>query len=172
MIATLPSGRDRPRLSELARNGLTHVELTWIEQRTESWIRFGRVAGEQIVDRHRRIVSFAPSEIFAFVRWASNTYGMVLSRIDIVRPVVAGSACSTLPFVRPGGELLLSIHGWPKVVRVLQAIDMVEAAGADPCDAAPDHWVHVHNRLSAGMTPRPYTAGRHRAWLQRRELQP
>lgn len=92
-------------------------------------------------------------------------------RLDIVQPVATGEAYSTLPFVRPGGELLLSIHGWPKVERVLQAIDAVEAAGVDPSDAAPDHWCHVHNRLTAGIEPRVYSVDRHRAWLQRRELQ-
>jgi hypothetical protein len=35
---------------------------------------------------------------------------------------------------------------------------------------APEHWRHVHNRLAAGETPRPYTRERHRAWLLRREL--
>ena len=163
------SGRLAP--AALAGDGLSHVELTWIEKRTEHWIRFGRIAHDRIVDRRRRVVSFRPGEIFAFVRWASNLFGTILSRIDIVQPVATGQAYSTLPFVRPGGELLLSIHGWPKVQRVLQAIDAVEAAGVDPCDAAPDHWCHVHNRLTAGIEPRVYSIERHRAWLQRRDLQ-
>jgi hypothetical protein len=50
----------------------------------------------------------------------------------------------------------------------LQAIDQVEALGVDPADAAPDHWRHIHNRLSAGEEPRPYTSARHKAWLLRR----
>ena len=53
---------------------LTHVELLWLEKRIENWIRFGRVAAEQILDRRRRVVSFAPGSIFAFVRWASNEF--------------------------------------------------------------------------------------------------
>jgi hypothetical protein len=158
-------------MAHLPDESLTHVDLTWIEQRAERWIRFGRVAQERIVDRRRRIVSFRSGQIFAFVRWASNLFGTILSRIDIVQSVGLGEAYSTLPFVRPGGELLLSIHGWPKVERVLQAIDAVEATGVDPCDAAPDHWCHVHNRLIAGIEPRVYSVERHRAWLQRRALQ-
>lgn len=172
MIAAVPPDHDNPAVPKVAGDGLTHVDLIWIEQTTEYWIRFGRMAQDRIVDRRRRIVSFAPGSIFAFVRWASNAFGTVLSRIDIVRAVAAGSPFSTLPFVRPGGDILLSIRGWPKVERVLEAIDAVESSGADPCDAAPDHWAHVHNRLTAGMTPRLYTASRHRAWLQRKELQP
>src|SRR3546814_3749348 len=53
---------------------LTHVELTWHEKKIEHWIRFGHPAHEQILDRRRRIVSFAPDAIFAFVRWASNDF--------------------------------------------------------------------------------------------------
>lgn len=106
---------------------LTLVELTWREKRIEHRIRFGRIADEQRLDRHRRIVSFAPDSVFAFVRWAANDYGTIISRIDIVRAVRADEPYQTLPFVRPGGEILLRISGWPKVERVLTAIDAIES---------------------------------------------
>jgi len=35
--------------------------------------------------------------IFAFVRWTSNDYGTVLSRIDILRAVEPGERYSTVP---------------------------------------------------------------------------
>jgi hypothetical protein len=151
---------------------LTHVELTWVEKRIESWIRFGRIAEERVIDQQRRVVSFTPGSIFAFVRWTANDYGTVVSRIDILRAVRPGERYSTVPFVRPGGESLLRLAGWPKVEKVLQAIDIVEALAIDPAAAAPEHWRHVHNRLSVGERPRPYTAARHRAWLHRRKAAP
>ncbi len=151
---------------------LTDVELTWLERRIEHRIRFGSIAAEKVLDRRRRIVSFAPGSVFAFVRWASNDFGTIISRIDIVRAVAPGEAFSTLPFVRPGGEILLRITGWPKVECVLQLIDAVEALGIDAADAAPDYWRHVHNRLSVGETPRAYTRTRHQAWLHRRRIAP
>jgi uncharacterized protein DUF2840 len=151
---------------------LTHVELVWLEKRIENWIRFGHPAEEQILDRRRRIVSFAPGSIFAFVRWASNDFGTVISRIDIVRAVAPGQRCATVPYVRPGGDILLRLSGWPKVERVLQRIDIVEALGIDPADAAPDYWNHVHSRLSVDEAPRPYTRSRHQAWLHRRRIAP
>ena len=154
----------------LADPGMAQVLLTWIEQRIEHWIRFGREAGGHIIDRRRRVVCFRPGTIFAFVRWSANDYGTIFSRIDIVRVVAPGQAYSTLPFVRPGGDILLRIAGWPKVAQVLEAIDAVEALDLDPGDAAPDHWRHVHNRIAAGQRPRTYTRERHRAWLKRREL--
>ena len=158
-------------LREGESDGMTHVELTWIEKRIEHWIRFGRVARDEIIDRRRRVVSFRPGAVFAFVRWAANDYGTIISRIDVVRAVAADEPFTTLPFVRPGGDILLTIEGWPKVSQVLAAIDATDAAGIDPCDAAPDHWRHVHNRIAAGHRPRPYTLERHRAWLKRREIE-
>jgi hypothetical protein len=153
-----------------ASDTLTHVELIWLEKRIEQWIRFGRDVAEQILDRRRRILSFAPGSTFAYVRWAANDFGTVVSRIDILRAVMPGEAFSTVPYVQPGGEIFLRQSGWPKVERVLQAIDAVEQIGIEAADACPDHWRHVHNRLAAGETPRPYSADRHRAWLQRRRI--
>ncbi len=149
---------------------LTHVELIWIEKRIEQWIRFGHDVAEKILDRRRRILSFAPGSVFAFVRWAANDFGTIHSRIDILRAVRPGEAFSTVAYVRPGGEILLRLSGWPKVERVLQAIDAVEQIEIDPADACPDHWRHVRNRLTSGETPRAYTLDRHRAWLLRRRI--
>ena len=149
---------------------LTFVELIWCTQRIENRIRFGRSAGEQILDRHRRVFSFTPGSIFCFVRWAANDYGTSLSRADIVRAVTPSERYQSLPFVRPGGEILLRVDGWPKVERALQIIDAVEALGIEPADAAPEYWRHVHNRLSVNETARAYTSSRHRAWLRRREV--
>jgi len=151
---------------------MTQVELIWIEKQIENWLRFGHRSGEKILDRHRSVVSFAPNSIFAFVRWTSNDYGTVQSRIDIVRAIVPGERYQTLPFVRPGGDILLRIDGWPKVERVLLVIDAVEALGINAADVAPDYWRHVHNRLTVGYQPRAYTRERHAAWLKRRGITP
>lgn len=149
---------------------LTHVTLTWRGGKYEDWLRFGKPVGERIIDRRRRIESYAAGQVFALVRWASGDFGTVRSALDIVRAVDTGEAFTTLPNVDPGGEILLSARGWPKVRRVLTLIDAVEQAGFDPCEVAPEHWRHMHNRLAARMLPRPYDAVRHAAWLRRRRL--
>jgi hypothetical protein len=171
MSRPLPEERVSSGTVPSPRNALTEVELIWIEGRLEHWTRFGRVAAERIVSRKTRIVSFRPGAVFALVRWTSNDYGTIHSRIDIMRAVMPDEGYTTAPFVRPGGELYLSIQSWPKVRAVLAAIDAVEAADIDPCDAAPDHWRHVHNRLVAGQAPRLYTAERHAAWLKRKAIE-
>ncbi|WP_234050597.1 MULTISPECIES: DUF2840 domain-containing protein [unclassified Xanthobacter] len=153
-------------------DAFTQVELTHIEKRLENWIRFGRKVREQVLDRSRRVFFYRPRSVFAFVRWASNDFGTITSRIDIVRAVVPGEPFQTLPFVRPGGEILLRIEGWPKVERILQHIDAVEAIGIDATDVSPDHWRHVHNRLTVGHQPRAYTVDQHQAFLLRRRAEP
>src|ERR1700744_376332 len=117
---------------EVGEDDLTIVEILWLEKRIENRIRFGRSVSEKLVDRNRRVLSFAPGSIFAFVRWTSNDFGTVLSRIDILRAAIPGQSYSTVPWIRPGGESLLRLSGWPKVERVLQLIDAVEALDIDP----------------------------------------
>jgi hypothetical protein len=145
---------------------------TYVEKRLQRWIRFGSAASEQIIDRQRGIVAFAPGDVFAFVRWASNDFGTVVSRIDILRAVRPGEPCSMIGFVRPGGESLLRIYGWPKVERVLQAIDAIEAFRHRSGRRAPDHWRYIHNRLTAGALTHAYTRERHAAWLKRQRIAP
>jgi len=154
----------------LTQVDLTHVELTWIDKKIEHWLRFGRRVEQTILDRRRSVSSFMPGSIFGFVRWGANDYGTVVSRMDIVRAVEPGARFQTLPFVRPGGEILLRVDGWSKVERVLQAVDALEALGIDPADAAPEHWRSLHNRLAAGHEPSAYTRERHEAWLKRRSV--
>ena len=86
-----------------------------------------------------------------------------------MRAVAPAKRCSTVPYVTPGGEILLRLAGWPKVERVLQMTHAIEALGIDPADVAPDHWHHVHSRLSVNENPRPYTTARHQAWLHRQK---
>lgn len=164
--------RDRvgPGTAVAARTLHTDIELIWIEKRLEHWIRFGNAVEETILSRRTRIVHFRPGSLFAFVRWSASDYGTIRSRIDILRTVTPGEACSTLPFVRPGAEIWLSIEGCPKVRWVLETIDAIEAAGIDPCSVAPEHWSHVANRIAVGEPPRAYTAERHAAWRKRQAL--
>ena len=153
-------------------SGGATVELVWIEKQIEHWIRFGRIVRTTILSRSRSTVAFDPDALFAFVRWQANDFGTTESRIDILRAPRADEPYATVPHVTPGGESLLRQSGWPKVERVLQFADAIEALGIDPADAAPDYWCHVHNRLSAGLEPRGYTAAQHRAWLLRQTCPP
>ena len=149
---------------------LTDVMLVWRGGDSEDWLRFGKPVAGRIVDRRQRVESYAAGQVFALVRWASNTFGTVRSTLDIVRTLDRTEACTPVAQVDPGGELLLAVRGWPRVAHVFRLIDAIEASGIDPCEVAPDHWRHIHNRIWARETPRGYGAARHRAWLQRKAL--
>ena len=99
---------------------LTHVEIVWVKDRIENRIRFGPIAEQHVLDRSRQLVSFEPGSVLAFVRWTSNDFGIIFSRIDILRAVAEGERYPTVPGVRPGGEILLRLAGWRKVVRMLE----------------------------------------------------
>jgi hypothetical protein len=90
-----------------------------------------------------------------------------------VRAIGRGEPCQTLPFVRPGGDILLKIEGWPKVEAACcrRSTPWKHSASIRPT-CLPDHWRHVHNRLTAGHEPRAYTPERHAAWLGRRRIAP
>lgn len=151
---------------------LTHVTLFWRKGEREDWLKFGKPVAGRIIDRSQRIESYAAGQLFGLVRWASNDYGTVRSALDIVRAVAAGEPVTPVPQVDPGGDVLLSVHGWPKVSQVFRLIDAIEGSGIDPCEVAPEHWRHIHNRLAARERPRGYSAERHHAWLQRKALLP
>ena len=153
----------------IAQEPLTSVWLVFYRDRVEHWLRFGRDAGERILDRRRRLVFFAPGAVFAFIRWQANGFRTV-SRVDILRACAAGESRATVPGVHPGGEILLRLAGWAQVHRVLALIDAVEQAGVEAADVAPTYWQHVHNRLLCGEQPRPYDPDQHRAWLLRRSV--
>lgn len=151
---------------------LTHVEVQWHEGAREDWLKFGKPVASRIVDRHIRIESYAPGQVFALVHWAANDHGTIRSSLDIVRAVARRKPYTTLAQVEPGGDILLAVSGWPKVAQVFRLIDVIEAAGIDPCDVAPDHWRHIHNRLAIAAKPHAYTPERHLAWLARRRVLP
>jgi Protein of unknown function (DUF2840) len=112
--------------------------------------------GDRSQHRNRRVnprtksAEETPGSIFACVRWATNGYGTAVSRIDILRAVMGGQPHSTVPYVRPGAQILLRISGWPKVERVLQAIDAIEALEINPVDGLPG---------SLAAPPQPHRGG-------------
>jgi type IV secretory pathway protease TraF len=88
----------------------------------------------------------------------------------ILRAVTEGQRYATVSGFRPGGEILLRLAGWRKIVRVLEAIDIVEALGIHPADAAPEHSARpqpyvrqrktsaIHAHQASGLAP----AAKHR----------
>jgi Protein of unknown function (DUF2840) len=162
------TSRQHPHDSTVdAARELTHVDVLWISQRVENRVRFGRIEQQHVIDRHWRVVSFAPDSIFAFLRWAST---IPHTRKSTSCAPLRQARATSPPRTCTPAATLLHISGGPRVEKVLHAIEVVEALGIDPADVAPDYWRHVHNRLSAGDRPQSYTRTRHHAWLRSKRV--
>lgn len=148
----------------------TRVDLIWLKDRLQRWVRFGRLAEEIVHDRRRRTVGFTPGSVFAVVHWEAGDYGTTLSRLWVLRAVRPDAPCDRLPFVSPGAEILLDLKTWVKVRAALDVIDAIEIQRFRPEDICPDHWRHVGGRIAVAEPPSPYTRTRHRAWLARKRL--
>ncbi len=150
---------------------LTEVEVLWLEKRIEN--------RDSVRSYRQRNASSIVTGVSCHLRPAASlpssdgpptTLGRSFRGSTSCAQSLRDSAARPSLYVTPGGEILLRLSGWPKVERVLQMIDAVEALGIDPADVAPDHWHHVHNRLSVNENPRLYTKARHQAWLHRQKV--
>ena len=99
---------------------LTHVELLWLEKRIENWIRFGR-HGRGTDSRSPAADPFVYARQHLCVR-ALGRQRLRHRHLPHRHPaaVAPGQRCATVPYVRPGGDILLRLSGWAKVERVLQ----------------------------------------------------
>ena len=151
---------------------LTRVAIHFVPKRINHWLRFGDPVRHRYLDRQRAVAWFDPDQIFGYVRWEANEYGTVLWRVYVLRAGRPDDVMGRVPGVFPGADMLLRLDGQAKVKRGLAHIERLEKAGFDPAQIAPDHWRHLHNRLSFGEAPRLYTTDQHHAWLARRTVQP
>ena len=128
--------------------------------RAESYGDIARL--EQLLDEHANIAALDPGKLPA-VRQQIWTL-MRAARMD------HDLGLAERPEDDSFDDMLLHVDGWPKVERVLHFIDAIEARGIDPIEVSPDHWRHVHNRMTVGETPRAYGLRQHRAFLLREEI--
>lgn len=154
----------------VARDALTWVELVDDAGRTERWIRFGEIVETHRVSARNRFVGFAPGAVFAYVRWACGPRGAVGARLDILQAVARGGTRVAAPGVHPGAASLLRLTGWSRVRHALAVIEAVAQTGQCLETVPPDHWRHVHSRMTAGAWPEPYGPARHRALKLRQAL--
>ena len=151
---------------------LTRVDIHFVPDRINHWLRFGEPRDEHMLDRRRAVVFFEPGQVFGYVRWLANDYGTILWRLYVLRAGGWGDVLIRVPGVRPGAEVLLGLAQPPKIKLALELIDGLEANGFAPAEIAPDYWGHVHNRLSVRKEVRPYGSVQHDAWLARRAVRP
>ena len=146
------------------------VDLTWVAGRIEHRILFGHSLAERVTEPHRKTVLFPANSVFAVIRWAASDLGLTVARLEVLRGAKSAGGGTRVPFVRPAVNVLLRASGWSDVQRAIKLIDAIKAGGIDPTEVAPDYWLHVGNRLAAGLQPREYTRARHLVWQLRRRI--
>lgn len=137
-------------------DNLTHVELTFRTKMIEHWLRFGDPIERTIIDKRRCVASFKPGQIFAFVRWASNDYGTIISRLDIVRTIDRGEpAGENAPdyLITLGKQGEGPFVGAARRRRTEKGVDFISVRIDDPCFGRPifaglfpsEHSTNLHN---------------------------
>ena len=142
---------------------LTRATVLFLDCKVNDRVRFGRLAGERIIDRRCRIALFAPGDTFGYVQWRANRFGTELWRLWVLRAGAPGEPLETVPGIAPGAHILLSLAGQARVARALAMIDAIEASGVDPAEAPESYWRTASNRLAAGLPCRTYGAEEHAA---------
>lgn len=145
---------------------LTRVEILFLPEFVNHWLRFGETDQWKDIDRRRAYAYFKPGRVFGYVRWEANEYGTIDWRFIVALAVEPSTMICRLPGVTPGGEALLYVKGNAQVKRALRQIDEIEAAGIDPADVSPVYYRHMHNRILSRIDIRPYTAQQHAAHLK------
>ena len=139
---------------------LTRATVLFLDGKVNDRVRFGRLAGERIIDRRARVALFAPGSLFGYVQWRANRFGTELWRVFVLRAGAPGERLETVPGIAPGAHILLSLGGQARVQRALDLIDVIEAEGTDPADVPESYWRVVQNRLAAGLPCRTYASGK------------
>lgn len=162
--------RPWPQMALAPRPIHMKVSLAFVEHRVNVYLRFGRPVREIVLDRWRRVAVLAPGTVCCRIKWIGNDYGTALWQLMVLQAPMPFDDMQRVAGVSPGARILLRADGEPQVKAVLEAIDAIEAAAIEPCDAAVAYWRTVGNRLAARQPLPGYTAERHAAHLARGAL--
>ena len=146
------------------------VSLAFVEHRVNVWLRFGQPVCETVLDRWRRVATFAPNAVCCRVKWIGNDYGTALWQLVVLQAPMPFDGAQRIAGVVPGARILLRADGEEQVKAVLEKIDAIEALGIEPAAAAATYWQTVGNRLAARQPLPHYTSERHAAHVARGAL--
>ncbi len=165
--------RSGPSPSALASDHLTHVELTWIEKKIEYWIRFGR-RRPRADSRSPPAYRLLPAGLHLRVRplgLQRFRHGHLAHRHRARRLATANPIRRCRSCARAVTSCSSSKAGRRSSTYSSSSTPSRHSASIRRT-VSPDHWRHVHNRLTAGHEPRAYTFEQHRAFLKRRRAEP
>lgn len=148
---------------------LTRVQLVFIPDCINVWLRFGAPVRIYNLDDQRRIADFAPDSLFCRVEWQANRYGTTRWVLAVMQAAEPGTSTARVTGVQPGAHILLRGSGQPRVMQLLGLIDQLEADGVPPASVSPDYWRLLQHHIAARQPLPIYTLSSHEA-AQRREI--
>jgi len=143
------------------------VSLAYVEHRVNLYLRFGQPVNERVLDRWRRVATFAPGAVCCRVKWLGNDFGTAMWQLMVLQAPTLSDDMQRIGGVLPGARILLRADGEERVKAVLVGIDAIELIGIDLCAVATTYWRTVGNRLAARLPLPTYSAERHAAHLAR-----
>ena len=158
------------------REKLIRVELFYLEDHVNYWLRFGQCSYEKNIDRRRAFVWFKPHQTFCYIRWWANEYGTQSWALAILRssPEHKNRAISlqNCPGIYPGAELLLKVKGKTYVKIISVIFDQIEERGIALEDVSRYYYRYLGQCLITGKVPHIYSLEQHRAFqkMQKGEL--
>jgi len=162
----------RPNINSLKAEQLTAVYIRYRKNRINHRLRFGTPSIQTRLGWHESLISFAPDQIFGYIRWSANEYGTQDWRLFVCK--VGGKSqnmiglsggntgrhnrLTRIPGVLPGAHVLLKTQGATRVKRALKFIDTLESEMGDLGLVTENYWRHLHNRLEVNRPPHTFSA--------------
>ena len=149
---------------------LTRVDLFFLEDRVNYWLRFGDFSVDKNIDRRRAFAWFKPDQLCCYTRWWANDYGTQGWSLAILRSCVEyDDNMQSYPGVHPGAEMLLQVRGKTYVKRILSILDEIESLNVNLPEVSPDYYRYLGQSILARSVPHSYSIEQHLAFLKRSE---
>ena len=150
---------------------LTRVELFYLKNHVNYWLRFGDFSFEKNIDRRRAYVWFMPDHLFCYIRWWANDYGTKEWTLAILRSCTGHKdGQQGYHGINPGAEILLYVKGSTYVKRVLIIFDEIDGQNINLGGVSPDYYRYLGQCIPARGSPHPYGIDQHRAFLKSRKM--
>ena len=146
---------------------LTRVELFFLDNQTNYWLRFGKFIHEKNIDRRRAFVWFKPGQIFCYIRWWANDYGTQSWAMAILQSYHLGNNVQNYPGIEPGVDILLRVKGKTYVQRVLNILDDIENLNISLSEVSPNYYRYLGHYIMTSNLPHPYTVEQHHAFQEK-----
>ena len=143
----------------------TRIELFFLKDQVNHWLRFGNFNSEKYIDRRRAFAWFKPKETFCYIRWWANDYGTQEWTLGILRSCLPNERnIQSYPGLSPGAEVLLHVKGPTYVKRILCVFDEIEECGINLCEVSPSYYRYLGQCITNRKSPHSYKMEQHIAF--------